>query len=115
MPYLYGAASTMGLETCLNFQDRRQNFSGKMRGKLHAPFTLKPEMIFHLLGGRLGDSLVLYQAVQQIEFKHVLCNLDIAAWRAEQTNSNCLEVFQCASAICDAFQNGIMLKVHGCF
>lgn len=48
MPYLYGAASTMGLETCLNFQDRRQNFNGNMRGKLHAPFTLKPEMIFHL-------------------------------------------------------------------
>lgn len=48
MPYLNGAASTMGLETCLNFQDRTQNFNGNMRGKLHAPFTLKPEMIFHL-------------------------------------------------------------------
>lgn len=115
MPYLYGAASTTGLETCLNFQDRSQSFNGNMREKLHAPFTLNPEMILPLFWGRLQDSPLPSQAIQYIEFQHVLYNLGTAAWRAEWTNSNCLEVCQRAPAICDAFQNGKMLKVPGCF
>lgn len=86
-----------------------------MREILHAPFTLNPDMIIQFFCGKLGDCFLPTQSMQHMEFKHILCNLDIAAWRADWTNANCLEICQCAPAICEAFQNWEMPKVHGYF
>jgi len=72
-------------------------------------------MILHFFFGRLGDFSLPSQAIQHIEFKHVLCNLGIATWMAEWANSNCPEVYPSDPAISDAFQKGIMLEVCGCF